>query len=667
MITKSKTYTISNFSSTKAPYTYTFTVNKTAVTVSPISGTTSTNKITVSLSFPDETYFTGLTVTLTITDKNGCVTSVNISSDFTNPCSSITVSEIVRNGLDFSITSTQASTYTWIYDEDSFTGTTVGTSLSLKLKSTASLIEGNDVTVKCKVLSSTGCEKLKETTFTLEAPNAPLVIVDTLCNDVTPPISDAITLPVTHTYDIDWSTLVVSPLNSVVKYNVVANGIIRLYKDVVSATATHTVYYTVKDVFGIQSNVGVISWRLNCKSLETDVPTGSLGNVNVKDVLVGEKALLPLTVGENVDKSKSTFLEAKGTSQSTGLNGKQLITPSGNAVFNDDGNVEFEIVTPTGIGEPIHVQLESFNGVKGEVLQGFVSFDTINGPYLPYGHEICVLAGQWSPYVSLASGITGDYDPSTWEFVSPPTNGIAHIANGGLVAFLPDEDYWANQVFEFSVRVKNRSGVYSNTQNVYVSVDRYPELSQESVNITCGPSSFNLQSYLSRYSIFASGGTWTEISASGVTYTSQGGTITSPNTTGGVNFSSIITGEYTFRYTISKSALGGAGIQVHNTPATAYVDFTVVKDVTPSITIDSITAIAVGQYKVLFTVYSGTGTAGLTVTVDSLAPTYVTTPSISGTSGEMILSLSSGTKTIALEMITVCSTVVTDSDTVVVP
>jgi len=680
MITVSNTYTVDNYVSTSAPYTYTFTFSNANVTADSLSGTVGTDgKISIVASFPTEADFTSFTASLVITDVHGCSSTIDISSDFVNPCTGIVVSDISRSGLDFSVTTTASSTLEWYYDEDSFDGETVGNSLRLTVKAGAVIIDGQQSSVSVKLTSDKGCETEKSISFTFETPSAPLIQETSICLENNPINSDLIDIAssVSHTFPIDWSTLVVTPLSSQVTVNDQGQGKITLSKEANTSSATHTVNYVVKDIYGVQSNTGVIVWSITCNSGSSTEPAGTLNSDNMLTVADGEKILLPLTVGDGTAFEHTQFVGIQAKGQDIDSTGRILTTANGQATFVNDATVgeavQFQLTTgsPTGEGEIIQVQFYNDVLEKSKIVQGVVTFDVIDGPDFSVVHEIAALTTEWSPWVDLKPYVTGDYDEKSFEFGTVFSNGDANLTDDGLIQFRPSSGYFSNQVQQCTVIVKNKNGVSSDPQPIYMSIDQKPVLSSSSDNITCKASPFNLKSYLSVTSSFGTGGEWTETSASGVTYTSQGGSIVDPNDLGTVDFTSIIDGEYQFTYTVSRATLGGTlggkPVQEHNNPAEEAVVLTIIKNSTPSISIDSTPLVDTGQYRINFTVISGTGVSGLTVTVDSAAPTYVTPPSISGTTGTMVLSLSTGSRTVGLQMTTVCDTTVSDSTVIVVP
>ena len=93
MITINKQF---NISGVATPYTYLFAANNSNVTFSNQTGSTSSTTIATDIRYPDENTIGLSTVSLTITDKNGCSTSQNVV--VTNPCETLAINSFTVSG-----------------------------------------------------------------------------------------------------------------------------------------------------------------------------------------------------------------------------------------------------------------------------------------------------------------------------------------------------------------------------------------------------------------------------------------------------------------------------------------------------------------------------------------------------------------------------------------
>lgn len=182
-----------------------------------------------------------------------------------------------------------------------------------------------------------------------------------------------------------------------------------------------------------------------------------------------------------------------------------------------------------------------------------------------YNLTICGDCNAPAQNLDILFGAAGTIDPSTLQIIDYPTKDTLSVGNGTISYAVNGATTGANDSFTY--KVANYDGDYSNTSTV--TVNRYcPGLNRGTTrDITCSSQSFNLEDLLGG---LKTAGTWAEYTSS---YGAQGGIITNPN--GGVNFTSINPGTYTFRKTINT----GSGDL--NCPIVSTVDISIIKRSVP--------------------------------------------------------------------------------------
>ena len=667
-----------NLGTGDGPYDYTWSVNKSTVTLDNVSGTvaaTNTGNFTTQFTFASEADFSGLSVVLNVTGKSGCTASADFTSDFPNPCSGWVVSQINRNNLTFSVTSTKSATYQWFYDSDLFEALNPTNEPQLKLSIDSNPLDGNTTNISLIVTSDEGCIETRSFTYTFDQPLAQDVLFTDLCGNLQESLIRRVFLSdyITSTYPIDWTTLEVTDQDNT-NTVILEDGEISMARfGPLTGSEVNILYYKVKDINGNLSNQGRITWKIVCKSIEvfTDAYVEINNTVNTTDSIT-----LPVSYSNNVDHAKTKFIPLTSFGQSVDITERELTTPNGTAGFDADNNITYlqTDATPTGAGDFIQFQVFSAASPttpskESRIIQTGITFNQIAAPNAT-AHGIAVHENDFSSFVDLASGGSSDIDRSTLEITSQSTGtGSIETTNDGYIRYRPTGSVLGINLTGFTYRFKNNSGVYSPTAQGYLAIDKKPVLASAQVYTACIGTSFDLREVLSIYSLLSNGGVFTE-TTDGTTYASQGGTITSPSGVGAVDFSAtgIANGNYTFRYSVITEGTQ-AGTIWNDNPATSSVDFTVTKMDSVSLTIDTTTPVATNgsniNYRFDFTVIGGTGPAGLTTTINSVDAVYVTPPSINGTAGSFVITLASGvSNTVAMQMTTICGGTTSDATSI---
>lgn len=167
----------------QAPYIYQWTKSQNCVQFSQVSGTlgsstapTATSTLQTTLTYTDESCLNSTTITLEVTDAQGCVNTkvVNV----TNPCSNFTLNSITESaGNVFNVTGTStecaALSFEWSYNNNIFNQTSLTNgpnSSALDLEYVNGGPTPATTTISVTATDCNGCEKTKNYTKTICIP-----------------------------------------------------------------------------------------------------------------------------------------------------------------------------------------------------------------------------------------------------------------------------------------------------------------------------------------------------------------------------------------------------------------------------------------------------------------------------------------------------------------
>ncbi len=119
MIKINKQFTVTGLA---LPYTYHFGSTSTNVSFSNQTGSSSSSSLTTDIIYPDEVALGLATITLTVTDKNGCNTQTTVTVE--NPCENLTFTNTDVSGYNYSATASSPGCdkikFTYEYDRGVF-------------------------------------------------------------------------------------------------------------------------------------------------------------------------------------------------------------------------------------------------------------------------------------------------------------------------------------------------------------------------------------------------------------------------------------------------------------------------------------------------------------------------------------------------------------------
>jgi len=584
-----------------------------------------------------------------------------------NPCSDLTLN-VSQDDLQFTANvsgGTPGYTYTWTYDTTLFKSTVTNQRvLSLQLKD--DVIIPPESNVRIEVADKNGCTTSSLYEFGI---NGPTLLVQskngTCLADTTTTTSGIVadkfvTFTVTDANggNINNSTIDVSYDTS--KHHVsVTNNVITVFS---AETGSDSISVTVRNDLGIISNSATytVNWP-TCSTITDDAPV-------IAEEIIPATGDFEFDLGEVAnaitDFDSFDFVQSSGqtkvsSTELTGAGGTYKL--EGTKLVYTEG---------AGISTPENVRFLVSN-TQGTVTKAFTvvpNFESFAAPVLADG-TVCTSCDNPADQISIVPLITGDYDLSTLEVVSQGTNTTVSINPNYTLRFTETNVF--DSVDTCTVRVKNNSGVWSNTATIHI-LRRCAGKVDTTTNRTCLTKAFNLGDIVTAASTwYATGGTtWAEITTTSNDYEDQGGTI-GAGYTGAVDFTGINDGTYLFKLqtSVGCSAVGGSTLLNSNIESDSTV--TAIQGTEETITIDSLASVSLGggstQITVGFTITDYTSLNNLEILEDGALQT-ITSRSVnsSGVGTATYTSTGTGTVTVLIRMQSKCLSTINDTDTIAI-
>ena len=572
MITLNKIYQITGGQGAN----YTFSSNGN-ITFSNQSGTVDTSGIiTTDIVYNNLSDF-AFPIVLTVIKDGECTTTESFT--YSNPCNSFSAA-ITNDGLTFNaqvIGGTAPYTYEWQYDIDVFnTALTTNPSLNLVVKDNS--VSNSPITLT--VVDDNGCEATS--TFNYFPDNLDIgdLNIQTVClnndyqalngltTDKVAVLNLATYTGTTFNFSFDGTLLSVEGTNIVGIYDVYV-------KDTFDGVATISVTGTDS------SGVDIVPFNVSVTALDCSTNSNTtISTINVD--LCSNPNAVDLATFFPTDVDYTTFEFLPNTNQS--LLGGVL---SGERVVLQRAGSSLDItdLATLVLTESVNYQISSDTTTYfGSLL---FNANCPDGPTVLDG-TVCSTCETALQNISIASLVTGTFDPSTITVINAPTDGTLTVNNNGTFTYIQNNVLSVVDQFDFTV--KDFSGQESNQARIYISRS-CAGLANTTADITCQPKAFNLND-IADYTYYANGGaTWIETTNGANTYTSQGGTI-SGGIDGTVDFSSITPGTYNFELQLDQacSAIGGSTVLTPGNYITkSFVN--IIVDNTETITIDNISHI----------------------------------------------------------------------------
>lgn len=489
------------FSSTTdtGPWTYLFydANNTGCVSFSNASGTTASNNATTNVSFTNSLCIEEADIRIRVEGINGCVSTALI--EFEDPCSTFDVSEITYgSNLQFSVTATGGTapyTYEWFFDENTFESSNANTNaptLSLLVVEGSLLPVSTDVVVK--VTDMYGCTDTKTYTHTFCVPvansstyalsclgttgsayNAMVFMNVTACTSVaidwslTPVFSNVPSgMTITHPYSqgntaAPVNRLIVSTANSV-------------------TPGTYSVYYTVKDVNGITSTTGTLTFIVPTCQEGVAVTPITIQNRTIQiDCSVNEGDIVEIDISNDVQPDTfvdwtSLLFTASGTDQMATVLGladgyDHVTTP--NVTYSAvQKKIYYEV--PAGSGSDSFQWSISTSTTPVLVSNGVVYtmlLDCINPP-TAVNDTACVICGEPVEIEILSNDDPeeGVINTNSVVITSGPSHGTVELSLDGVVTYTANTGYTGTDEFTYTVDNNENTPQTSNEATVEITI-----------------------------------------------------------------------------------------------------------------------------------------------------------------------------------------------------
>lgn len=377
---------------------------------------------------------------------------------------------------------------------------------------------------------------------------------------------------------------------------------------------------------------------------------------NISNLVENETITIPLIAGGQNEIAWGTLEFIAAPTQTVSLAGKRVTTLDGIAdIVGETIVYTLKDATPTNVADILLFKVQDVLGNQSPVDAVVVTFNLVPAP-VSDDLEVCSTCYTSTPFFDVGDYATGDYVPSLTEVVVQPTAGTL-VQEGSSFSYIQDTSQ-NDAVDSFDYKLVNANGVESNVSTVYILRRCMGFPTNTVVDITCTSKTFNLQSLLSNAHYFNTG-TWSEITTGATTYIGQSGTITGAHL-GTVNFTSILPGEYKFRYTGTIDTAAAYSPNEFNCPQTATTDITIIQTATPAITYTTNSNLSGLNYQINFTVANVTNPSTITVTRNATPVTsFVVNPQLSFTTGFFVITLGAGTNTLVISALTTCGNTVT--------
>jgi hypothetical protein len=659
MITINKTFQVTG--AAEAQYSFTSSGN---VTFSPQTGTVpSTGTINVTLNYESTDDFSS-PIELKVNTASNC--SQTYSFVESSPCSTLTAS-ISKSGFTFTANAsggTQPYNYQWSYDTTVFKQTQATNSvLTLDLKDGISIPPSSSISLT--VTDENGCEVSLNQSFSIEGPTIINKSVSTVCFDSPSnticgyQVTQWVTVLFDANLDLDFDNAELSYDADKMCLIKVPNG----YNiQIVDTNVDQVITGKIPNSDGIPSNEFTITiFTQSCANVQNEP-------VAETRVFTDTEFTAGITIDDftfNADKNCFEFIASSGQTkvsnhELTGRRGTYTYF-NGQIVYVDSGGTDNQ--------EIVRYEICSLtDSTKKETGSLINNFEKLPAPVLADG-TVCTSCDQTLSNVSIIPLITGDYDLSTLEIVTPATNTTVTINSNGTLNFTENTVFDTED--EVTIRIKNSDGVVSNTAAIQIKRACAGKVSNVTKNITCETKTFDLLDIISANTNYYTGAyTWLETTAGSNTYGDQSGTIT--GNVGAVDFTGIDAGTYTFKFGESSTCTATGGrVLLSGATRETFSNVSIIMDTEETIAITSQSSAVAGTGYNIQTQYTITDYDTLVdfkVFINGVetATSSNSVNAVLGNGFATIYVASTGSYAVKVQMRTKCNNIISDTDTIVI-
>lgn len=438
---------------------------------------------------------------------------------------------------------------------------------------------------------------------------------------------------------------------------------------VVDTSETQTITARIPNTSGVFSEEFKITvFTQQCTTVQTDDPI--ISNIGVFNSLGQDTNVAIADFAENINPESFYFIASTGQVKVSDF---ELTGKRGSYKYMN-GIISYTDTGGTDTQEIVRFSLTNPSGNVRKVGSLINNFEALPAPVMVDG-TICTSCDQTISNISIEPLVTGDFDKSSVEIITAPTNTIVTINDNGTLNFTENTEFDVHDPME--IRVANSDGVVSNTATLNIIRTCAGKGGNIVKNITCIPKSFNLLDVLTDATDYYVGGySWQEITPGATTYVGQGGVL-GTFTTGSVDFTSITPGTYIFKLgeTLTCNAYSAAALATapseptdptvltQSTSSSSIV--TIIHNIEESITIDTVTELVIGttnEITVNYTIDNYASLIDFKVLINAVEVTL--TSNIINEFGAGVLKFTLddvSSYTLQLQMVSKCNTLVSDS------
>lgn len=468
MLTADKKFTITGG---KAPYVYQFSSNLPCVTFEKTTDTIYTKNISNRIYFTDVSCLSSSTVTLTVTDADGCSSSINFTVP--NPCNSLTLNDIsYTSPFSFSTSASSAKsvTFDWAYDTQLFSlesqvSSSYNSNLRLAIKpSVNSLPPSTTVTVVASDVY--GCTQTKSYQVNFCVPVAADFTVNMY--NVSGQLSSAYKVIPDPTgctgAAFNWNSLSIDLPQDFTYTQASGDNAIIIKAPATKAAGTYTAQYSVKTTEGIKSTLGTIRIIVNpTKDTKTLFIPDEVFKLDCADVATDT---FSINIEDRITVSEGAVIDWSSWALSTDPDpASSSITLTTNA--SGDHIIEYVIPDPI-VNDAFSWSLCDTNGVCSDAVVYTVS-KCANPPTANNDSLTAICDGVTN--LNILSNDTGGgaaIDPTTVQITSAPASGTVTVKADGTVDYSPNSISVTSDSFKY--KVKNLLGVLSGEATVTLTI-----------------------------------------------------------------------------------------------------------------------------------------------------------------------------------------------------
>jgi len=471
---------IINVTDGTAPYTYQWSADQSCVSFSQASGTTQ-NEIETEVIFNSQDCFDlSPTITLTVTDANGCTSSSTISVG--NPCTSLAMSAItVTDTNTFSVSagspSCSSTNIQWIYDNsiyDKESENSSNFSSTLNLKYKEGVVLPSSTTIKAIATDCKNCVKEVTKQHSVCIPQAQPVTIFLNYNENTGLLESGdyqFSMPTNcanYVYNLDKLAINLPNHISIIPVSA-SEGIYKFQTTPEYESSTISGTYSVVSTENVKSTTASIT--LNTGQVSTDASIDAIDKTFSLPISASSGDTFSIPIDSELILNGLTLASVDWSSF-------QIVTPpnSDSPSITLSTNINGQHIINYEVPNPIS-STDSFSWVicdiTGEVCSRSINYTITESLAAPVANDdsVTITCGTTTTFPILDNDTPGSgvLAPSTVTIKSNPSKGTAIANSNGTITYSALSKAVGTDTFTYTV--KNSNNVESNTATVTVTIN----------------------------------------------------------------------------------------------------------------------------------------------------------------------------------------------------